>query len=81
MAANWTFINRSHAAAAAGRAGKLLEADQPPIAGDPVAIRDRLGELAEMGFDMVHLVFPNFPETDDLRLFMDEVRPHFAVTG
>jgi alkanesulfonate monooxygenase SsuD/methylene tetrahydromethanopterin reductase-like flavin-dependent oxidoreductase (luciferase family) len=73
----WLFLNRSHAAAV-DRAGALLEGDQPSVAGDPAAVRDHLAQLAEMGFDMCHLVFPNFPETDDLRLFLDEVRPHFA---
>jgi alkanesulfonate monooxygenase SsuD/methylene tetrahydromethanopterin reductase-like flavin-dependent oxidoreductase (luciferase family) len=72
----WTFIDRSHAAAV-NRAGKLLESENPALAGDPAAIRDRLTELAELGFDLFHLVFPNFPETDDLRLFIDEVMPHF----
>jgi alkanesulfonate monooxygenase SsuD/methylene tetrahydromethanopterin reductase-like flavin-dependent oxidoreductase (luciferase family) len=73
----WTFLDRSHAKATR-RAGDLLDGENAVIAGDPAAIRDRLAELAEIGFDMAMLVFPNFPETDDLRLFLDEVRPHFA---
>ena len=30
-----------------------------------------------MGFELFPLVFPNFPETDDMRLFVDEVLPAF----
>jgi alkanesulfonate monooxygenase SsuD/methylene tetrahydromethanopterin reductase-like flavin-dependent oxidoreductase (luciferase family) len=48
------------------------------FAGDPAALRDYLGELVELGFDHFPLVFPNFPETDDLDLFVDEVLPHFG---
>ena len=33
---------------------------------------------AEMGIDVFQLVFPGFPETQDIRLFADEVLP--AVT-
>ncbi len=77
----WVFLDRSHAAAV-GRAGDLLQKpDQPVIAGDSAAVRERLSELAEMGFDLCMLVFPRFPETDDLKLFVDEVRPHFASAG
>jgi alkanesulfonate monooxygenase SsuD/methylene tetrahydromethanopterin reductase-like flavin-dependent oxidoreductase (luciferase family) len=73
----WVFVDRSHAAAVE-RAGALLTEDGSAIAGDPAAIRDKLAEAAELGFDLGMLVFPRFPETGDLRLFMDEVLPHFA---
>jgi alkanesulfonate monooxygenase SsuD/methylene tetrahydromethanopterin reductase-like flavin-dependent oxidoreductase (luciferase family) len=73
----WTYLDRSHAKAL-DRAGDILNGDRPAMAGDPAAIRDQLTELADMGFEQAMLVFPNFPETDDLRLFLDEVVPHFS---
>jgi alkanesulfonate monooxygenase SsuD/methylene tetrahydromethanopterin reductase-like flavin-dependent oxidoreductase (luciferase family) len=71
------FIDRDH--------GKAMEMDrqwremgQPQIAGDPSAIRDRVEEFAELGYSFAMLSFPRFPETDELRLFMDEVIPYFS---
>lgn len=58
-------------------AGAALQREHPPFAGDPAALRDYLAELVEMGFDLFQMVFPAFPETDDMQLFVDEVMPHF----
>jgi alkanesulfonate monooxygenase SsuD/methylene tetrahydromethanopterin reductase-like flavin-dependent oxidoreductase (luciferase family) len=64
--------------AAINRAGSRLErAEQPAFAGDPAALRDFLAERIELGFDHFPLVFPGFPETDDIELFVDEVLPAF----
>ena len=71
------FIDRSHAKAVE-RAGDWLQSDQPPIAGDPSSVRERLMELAELGFDLCILPFPRFQEMDDVKLFVDEVMPAFA---
>lgn len=60
------------------RAGDHLQSSDPPFAGDPAALRDLLHELVGLGFTHFPLVFPNFPQTDDMRLFVDEVLPHFA---
>ena len=49
-----------------------------PIAGDPVAVREQLAELADLGFEMSVLTFMNFQELDDLKLFVDEVMPAFS---
>ena len=49
-----------------------------PIAGDPVAVREQLAELADLGFDYSVLTFVNFQELDDLKLFADKVMPDFA---
>ena len=49
-----------------------------PIAGDPVAVREQLAELADLGFDFSVLTFVNFQELDDIKLFADQVIPHFA---
>jgi len=38
---------------------------------------DWLHELIELGFDAFQLVFPGFPETDDMELFVDKVLPAF----
>jgi alkanesulfonate monooxygenase SsuD/methylene tetrahydromethanopterin reductase-like flavin-dependent oxidoreductase (luciferase family) len=58
-------------------AGERLERDQPPFAGDPAALVDHLHELSELGFDLFQMVFAGFPDTTDMRLFIDEVMPAF----
>jgi alkanesulfonate monooxygenase SsuD/methylene tetrahydromethanopterin reductase-like flavin-dependent oxidoreductase (luciferase family) len=64
--------------AAIDRAGpRLQNAEQPAFAGDPAALRDYLAERIALGFDHFPLVFPRFPETDDIKLFVDEVLPAF----
>ncbi len=61
-------------------AAYAVERDRLPstLAGDPAAIREQFDEFAELGYSMSMLSFPRFPETDELRLFMDEVVPHFS---
>jgi alkanesulfonate monooxygenase SsuD/methylene tetrahydromethanopterin reductase-like flavin-dependent oxidoreductase (luciferase family) len=60
------------------RAGRRLEnTEQPAFAGDPAALRDYLAERVALGFDHFVLVFPRFPDTDDMELFVDEVLPAF----
>jgi alkanesulfonate monooxygenase SsuD/methylene tetrahydromethanopterin reductase-like flavin-dependent oxidoreductase (luciferase family) len=49
-----------------------------PIAGDPVAVREQLAELADLGFDLSVLTFMYFQELDVLKLFVDEVMPAFS---
>ena len=71
------FIDRDRARAQRA-AGDWLDSDQPPIAGDPQEVTDRLYEWAAMGFDLCIAVFPNFQELDDMKLFVDEVMPNFA---
>jgi alkanesulfonate monooxygenase SsuD/methylene tetrahydromethanopterin reductase-like flavin-dependent oxidoreductase (luciferase family) len=56
-------------------AGAALQREHPPFAGEPAALRDHLAELTEMGFTLFQMVFPAFPETDDMQLFADEVMP------
>jgi alkanesulfonate monooxygenase SsuD/methylene tetrahydromethanopterin reductase-like flavin-dependent oxidoreductase (luciferase family) len=70
------YLARTRSAAEQG-AGSALQREHPPFAGEPAALRDHLAELVDMGFDLFQLVFPNFPETDDMRLFADEVLPAF----
>jgi alkanesulfonate monooxygenase SsuD/methylene tetrahydromethanopterin reductase-like flavin-dependent oxidoreductase (luciferase family) len=70
------YLNESKAAAEA-RAGDALQREHPPFAGEPAALIDMLHEHVEMGFDLFQLVFPNFPETDDIELFADKVLPAF----
>lgn len=59
------------------RAGAALEWPEPAFAGDPPALRARIEELTGIGFRTFVFAFAGFPETDDLRLFADEVVPHF----
>lgn len=70
------YLSRDRAAAER-RAGAALERENPVFAGDPAGMRDHIAGLADLGFDLFQLVFPNFPETDDLKLFVDEVLPAF----
>ena len=58
-------------------AGAATERENPAFAGDPAGLRDHLTQLADLGFDLFQLVFPRFPETDDIELFADEVLPAF----
>jgi alkanesulfonate monooxygenase SsuD/methylene tetrahydromethanopterin reductase-like flavin-dependent oxidoreductase (luciferase family) len=60
------------------RAGARLADPVPPFAGDPAALVDHLDELVSLGFDLFQLVFAGFPDTTDMRLFVDEVLPAFA---
>jgi len=63
--------------AAQRRAGAALERENPVYAGDPAGLIDHLTALNELGFDLFQLVFADFPETDDIRLFADDVLPAF----
>lgn len=58
-------------------AGAALERENPAFAGDPAGLRDHLSQLVDLGFDLFQLVFPRFPDTDDMKLFVDEVLPAF----
>ncbi len=70
------FLARTRAEAEL-RAGRRLAGNDPPFAGEPAALRDHLLEMVDLGFDLFQLVFAGFPETDDMRLFVDEVLPAF----
>ncbi len=48
------------------------------LIGDPVSIIDKIQEFREMGFDLFQVMFPNFPDTDDMKLFMDRVLASFV---
>ncbi len=71
------YLDRSHSKALE-MAGDRLKSAQPPIAGDPSAVREQLARLADMGFDLAVLTFPRFQDLDDLKLFVDEVMPAFS---
>jgi alkanesulfonate monooxygenase SsuD/methylene tetrahydromethanopterin reductase-like flavin-dependent oxidoreductase (luciferase family) len=61
--------------AAERKAGSRLQDPVPPFAGEPAALVDELLELNELGFDLFQMVFADFPDTTDLRLFVDKVLP------
>lgn len=65
-------------AAARRAAGMRLQGEVVAFAGDPAAMADHLAALADLGFEHVQLVFPGFPGTADMELFLERVRPHFA---
>jgi len=65
-------------AAARRAAGSRLEEEVVAFAGDPAAMIDHLAGLAELGFEHIQLVFPRFPDTSDIELFLERVRPEFA---
>jgi len=58
-------------------AGAKLQGESPPFAGEPAALIDHLQELVSLGFDLFQMVFAGFPDTGDMRLFVDEVMPAF----
>ncbi len=64
-------------AAAERWAGDRLGGDDPPFVGEPAALREYLAGLVELGFEHFPLVFAGFPETEDMRLFVDKVLPAF----
>lgn len=70
------YLARSRAEAER-RAGSALQGENPAFAGEPAALVAHLRELTDLGFDHFTLVFANFPATDDMRLFVDEVLPAF----
>lgn len=72
------FLDRDRDAAVRRAGPRLDNPEQPAFAGDPAALRDYIAERVDLGFEHFPLVFPNFPETDDMRLFVDEVLPRFA---
>jgi alkanesulfonate monooxygenase SsuD/methylene tetrahydromethanopterin reductase-like flavin-dependent oxidoreductase (luciferase family) len=59
------------------RAGAALQDPDPPFAGEPAALVEHLTQLGELGFDLIQLVFADFPATGDMRLFIDTVLPAF----
>ena len=61
--------------AAERKAGARLQEAVPPFAGEPAALVDHLLELNALGFDLFQMVFADFPDTTDLRLFVDKVLP------
>jgi alkanesulfonate monooxygenase SsuD/methylene tetrahydromethanopterin reductase-like flavin-dependent oxidoreductase (luciferase family) len=71
------FLKRDRAEAEAWAGSRLQEAN-PPFAGEPVQLVEHLQELADLGFDQFQMVFAGFPDTTDLRLFVDEVMPWVA---
>ena len=72
------FVNRSHAAALK-TAEEWRERVPYSIAGDPSAVREELTQLVEeFGMGMFIAAFPRYQETEDMRLFIDEVVPAFA---
>ncbi len=69
-------IDRDHQAALR-RAGDRLQQEQPPVAGDPLAVAERIQELANLGFDLFQVSFDQFPDTFDMELFITDVMPQF----
>lgn len=72
-----TVFLRRDGADARRLAGERLSGDNPVFAGSPAELVDHLGELTDLGFEHVQLVFPDFPDTGDIELFLAEVRPAF----
>jgi alkanesulfonate monooxygenase SsuD/methylene tetrahydromethanopterin reductase-like flavin-dependent oxidoreductase (luciferase family) len=64
--------------AARRAAGTRLEGEIVAFAGDPAAMIDHLEALADLGFRHVQIVFPGFPGTADMELFLEHVRPAFV---
>jgi hypothetical protein len=71
------FLARSRADAQRW-AGPRLDEPSPPFAGEPAELVDHMHEFVDLGFDLFQMVFAGFPDTTDLRLFVDEVLPAFT---
>jgi alkanesulfonate monooxygenase SsuD/methylene tetrahydromethanopterin reductase-like flavin-dependent oxidoreductase (luciferase family) len=59
-------------------AGDRLKGENPPFAGTPADLQRYLRDYVDAGVTMFHLVFPGFPDTEDMELFVTEVMPAFA---
>jgi alkanesulfonate monooxygenase SsuD/methylene tetrahydromethanopterin reductase-like flavin-dependent oxidoreductase (luciferase family) len=59
------------------KAGAALAGANPPFAGTPAMLADCLGRYIDLGVSVFQLVFPGFPETDDMHLFAEDVLPAF----
>jgi len=72
------FMDRSHKAALK-TAEEWREKVPESIAGDPSSVRDELTRFAEeLGMNVLIAAFPRFQDTDDMKMFIDEVIPTFA---
>ena len=72
------FMDRSHKAALK-TAEEWREMVPESIAGDPSSVRDELTRLAEeLDMNVLIAAFPRFQDTDDMKMFIDEVIPAFA---
>lgn len=71
------FIDKSHRKALE-MAGDRIHGDQPAVAGDPASVREQLTQFAELGFDFSILTFSRFQDLEDMKLFVNEVQPHFS---
>lgn len=58
-------------------AGSRLEAEVPPFAGEPDDMVEYIRSFTDLGVDLFQLVFPGFPETRDMDLFVEKVLPAF----
>jgi alkanesulfonate monooxygenase SsuD/methylene tetrahydromethanopterin reductase-like flavin-dependent oxidoreductase (luciferase family) len=59
-------------------AGSKRDQAEPPFIGEPSQLIDELQERVELGFDLFQMVFAGFPDTTDMRLFVDKVLPAFS---
>lgn len=71
------YIDRSQSKALA-QADEQKQSLTTSVAGDPVAVREQLAALTELGFDFAVVTFPHFQELDDMKLFVDQVLPHLS---
>jgi alkanesulfonate monooxygenase SsuD/methylene tetrahydromethanopterin reductase-like flavin-dependent oxidoreductase (luciferase family) len=70
------YIDKDHNKALELAGGK----DKSPqvIAGDPASVIYQLEELEELGFDLVITTFPRFQDLEDMKIFANEIMPHFC---
>jgi alkanesulfonate monooxygenase SsuD/methylene tetrahydromethanopterin reductase-like flavin-dependent oxidoreductase (luciferase family) len=70
------YLAATRAVAERDAAGKLNN-ENPPFAGEPVALVEHLRELVDLGFRRFSFSFPGWSDTTGMRLFMDKVVPEF----
>ncbi|MQG18626.1 MAG: LLM class flavin-dependent oxidoreductase [SAR202 cluster bacterium] len=74
------FVDKSHSKAQEKIKSMGLYIENPPIAGDPVYITEKLTEIAELGFDLCVAVLEDFQNQEDMKLFSEKVIPNFKPT-
>jgi len=48
------------------------------LIGTPEQVTEQVQQWVDLGVSHFHLRFADFPKTDSIRRFMDEIMPHFA---
>ncbi len=59
-------------------ASRFYAAKESALIGTPAQVAEQIRQWAALGVSHLQIRFADFPKTDGIRLFMDEVMPQFA---